>query len=747
VVNDSKQRAAAIDGLEYISKLVRRYAEIELIYFQGEQFALQGDLEAVVVKLYSLVLEYEARAACQFNRNTALQIVRNIVEADSWEAILGRVKESETACDQLMRIIDGKGQRASMKQLEAKLEKQNHEVDKLLKASRIQDEEYEKRLLAEVKAGREEQKDWHRKEEESRCYESLRTTDYEFNKDKNPDRVPGTCEWFLQHLRYRKWLDEQASAWLWVTADPGCGKSVLSKFLIDDYKSTKSMDTSICYFFFKDDSEENKSATHALCALLHQLFSQNNALLAHAIPEFNRNRDKLPQLFDTLWSIFITATADPRAGCVICILDALDECAESTRLPLIRKLAGFYSNPNATARLKFIVTSRPNTPIGDAFWRHGQDPASIQLMGENETEMEAISVEIDLVIKEKVKQFNGLRRRRGVNDDAHVAIQEQLDNIDNRTYLWVSLIFPELEKNAGTPKNKLLKVIKTIPSTVDEAYERILAQSSDIDLAKKLLHIVVVAVRPLTLLEMNRALSIEVDGDNRSQDYHELEEETSFRTTVRELCGLFVSIKDRKVYLIHQTAKEFLVPGTVAVQPVTCGDSCPTIWKHSLQPGESNLVLAKICISYLLFDAFERDPLVKEQVVYSKIRERVERYTNKHDFLDYSAKHWATHFRETKVKEKAILESTLEICDTGSKQFLTWFQVYWITVDSYSRPPQYFTNLMVGSYFGHEGVVKLLLEKGAELEAKDGEGRTQLSWAAVNGHEGVVKLLTPNSDP
>jgi len=38
--------------------------------------------------------------------------------------------------------------------------------------------------------------------------------------------------------------------------------------------------------------------------------------------------------------------------------------------------------------------------------------------------------------------------------------------------------------------------------------------------------------------------------------------------------------------------------------------------------------------------------------------------------------------------------------------------------------------------------VKLLLEKGAELETKDEYyGRTPLSWAAENGHEAVVKLL------
>jgi ankyrin repeat protein len=44
---------------------------------------------------------------------------------------------------------------------------------------------------------------------------------------------------------------------------------------------------------------------------------------------------------------------------------------------------------------------------------------------------------------------------------------------------------------------------------------------------------------------------------------------------------------------------------------------------------------------------------------------------------------------------------------------------------------------------GHETMLRLLLEKGADLniEEKDGRGRTPLEWAAVNGHEAVVKLL------
>ena len=43
---------------------------------------------------------------------------------------------------------------------------------------------------------------------------------------------------------------------------------------------------------------------------------------------------------------------------------------------------------------------------------------------------------------------------------------------------------------------------------------------------------------------------------------------------------------------------------------------------------------------------------------------------------------------------------------------------------------------------GHEAVVKLLLEKGADQESKGSEsGRTPLSSAAMNGHEAVVIML------
>ena len=60
-------------------------------------------------------------------------------------------------------------------------------------------------------------------------------------------------------------------------------------------------------------------------------------------------------------------------------------------------------------------------------------------------------------------------------------------------------------------------------------------------------------------------------------------------------------------------------------------------------------------------------------------------------------------------------------------------------IDSKDKNGQ--TPLSGAAMKGHEAVVKLLLEKGADIDSKDEVGRTPLLWAAMNRHEAVVKLL------
>ena len=61
--------------------------------------------------------------------------------------------------------------------------------------------------------------------------------------------------------------------------------------------------------------------------------------------------DHLSKSFHKLWNILTKAMTDPRAGEVICVLDALDECEESGRYEIIRALNAFYSSSEGTARL------------------------------------------------------------------------------------------------------------------------------------------------------------------------------------------------------------------------------------------------------------------------------------------------------------------------------------------------------------------------------------------------------------
>lgn len=46
------------------------------------------------------------------------------------------------------------------------------------------------------------------------------------------------------------------------------------------------------------------------------------------------------------------------------------------------------------------------------------------------------------------------------------------------------------------------------------------------------------------------------------------------------------------------------------------------------------------------------------------------------------------------------------------------------------------------AYFGHKATTKLLLStEKVDIDAKDEDGRTPLSWAEKNGHDVIVQLL------
>lgn len=530
--------------------------------------------------------------------------------------------------------------------------------------------------MNKVESLKDAQKGWRPSEEERNCIQMFGRSDYEKHKARNPDRVDGTCQWFLQHQKFHNWQESKTSSLLWVSADPGCGKSVLAKSLLDqELLSTTSRTT--CYFFFKDDDVNQKSTTKALAALLHQLFSHNNALVKYAMPDFRHNGASLFQLFGKLWNILTKAAADPKAGEVICVLDALDECEESSRFKLIDTLNHFYRNAfgnrGDNTILIFLVTSRPYFDIERGFAELTSNFPTIRLAGEEETE--SIKREIDIVIRSRVQRIG---TKLMLNDSERSSLEGDFLNITHRTYLWLKLIFEVIEQRLAITKKRLRGIVGTIPDTLDRAYEAILERSKDKEQARKVLQIIVSALRPLTLREMNVALAI--NEGSRSREDLDLEPADRFCTTVRNLYGLFVNVIDSSngqglsYQECHPAPKSRYIEALASAKGINLilGNS----WKCSLDPVNSNFVLARICIWYVLFDVLDQQPLIINSE--SDGGQKTEHYIMAHDFLDYAAKHWAIHFRLSGSQgELALLKSVLKLCDTRSGRVLTWFQVYW----------------------------------------------------------------------
>ncbi|KAI9855703.1 MAG: hypothetical protein M1813_009665 [Trichoglossum hirsutum] len=595
---------------------------------------------------------------------------------------------------------------------------------------------------------------------ERECLQCLCTSDYDGDKERIPSRIDGTCMWFLQHEKYLGWLEKEETSLLWVSGDPGCGKTVLSSFLVDELNSSAPKSENVCFFFCDDKLEQRKDAKSILASLLHQILSKNHSLIKHARRQFENLGSHMVDQWKTLWDIFEAVCADPQAGGIKCVIDALDECEEKSRGQLIKRLVSYFGRPKSKGPnrtfLKVLVTSRPYESIEEEF----RDISNIRLKTENETEN--ISTDIATVVKSKL---DDLKSRTGCSERTRDEIERRLVKNADRTFLWVSLVLELLKAEAEASEEVFLQRVAGMPEQLDEVYDSILRKVPQKDKAQKALAMIVIAVRPLTLTELNIALNIRETDKSRSDVEPRLQ--FAMERSIKKLCGPFVRIIDSKAYLVHQTAKEFLI------KPSSQVDTDGFTWKHCLDRANSHLLLARSCIWYLSFDLFEN------HVPVANAQGKTEVDPKKYDLLEYAAKFWAVHFRRSGQGESALSKPVSKLYDIQSNRFLTWFQVFWTSISQVPQCPRNMTPLMVASYFGHQTQIGLLLREcdvntrdtfgwtalhwaaweglgeiwdgseairplldaGVDVAVQDKEGLTALQWAAINGQEAVVRLL------
>lgn len=741
-----RQRYETVDATQHLKPLVNPHSEYK----------------SKLKELYVRILRFQARSISELSRNWVVGPSRAIFKLDDWDTLLEEIKLQEARCSRHEEII---GIMKHDEELHTRSEE--HVQRTLMLLSKLEG------FKVEVKEIRDEIRGRYYTEAQSLCFETLRTSDYQGAKDHNPIRLVKTCDWIFQHPKYLEWISVSSSSQLlWVSADPGCGKSVLARAVIDECKSQD-----VCYYFFKDESQETRSATYAVCALLHQICSAQPDMIKHVLPAYRINGSKLVTLFGDLWAILLAIINDTSSRGVIFVIDAPDECSDNK--PFLKRLAALATK---SSKVKILVTSRPYISIETTlFDGTGLNKAQCHLAGDDEDEKALIQKDIDVFIESRIRHFQDLRKLSGTRDDAHEILKAHLSKIENSTYLWVAAIFSKLDKVAGAPRWKLTEIIHTIPWDVQSAYQSILDQSEEQDDLTLVLQITLAAVRPLSLMELNAAISVFKDTSNYDESC--LLGQDAFRKWVRDLCGFFINVIDTYVFLVHQTAREFLVKtrrpqsskGEKQSQEFTSSRRKSSErtgkrdWHGSFDSVDSHTTLAQICMGYL--STFEGNAviakiqyharLLEEELVfdseYFRRFETMARFQENHHLFLYAAQSWTTHLEQSHISpDLMIVARKLVRSQTGA--WRPWFifthqdQELRLMSTAITQFTRYFTllgeDLSVFSQLGcHRCLQKLMSRTDFVMYDKEQLGFALQSAAEAGIYSTVHSLLKSGVSP
>ena len=549
--------------------------------------------------------------------------------------------------------------------------------------------------------------------------QTLYTCPYFERKDRNIQRTPGTCEWFISHPKFRNWQDNDRSSLLWVSADPGCGKPVLVRHLIDSVLLKSDEKSIICYFFFKDDFLDQRTAATAISSLLHQLFSGRPDLISQEVQEqFSLYGDKINESFSILWNILL-ATIRNLPDEVIFVLDALDECRELDRSSLVQAIAGLDFESTVRGKAKWLVTSRPYNDIRRDFKALEDRLPIIHLSGEGEREVDKISEEITLVIKHRVKSIS---EDNSLTAEETSFLETQLTSIPNRTYLWVHLTMDVINNIPGFSRGAVRQVVNEVPRSVNEAYEKILSRTSDERNARRILGIIITALEPLSIDDMSVVMAISDQYYSYINLDEDLERPLRIQMIIREACGLFITIVDGKIYLLHQTAREFLVPPKESEETNVIVSYLH--WQHSFEQQRFERFLAVATMRFLrLGGGIHNHP----------------------SFERYAMKSWVEHFERAQFQPgDPLLQLFISRGRHLNEEF--WYDVFEEELQHSGRASDELKSapnadlLTLAAWVGHIPLVRILIQLVGDMSSSSTDDRGPSWWASCYGHYAVVEL-------
>ncbi|PTB43001.1 hypothetical protein M441DRAFT_45014 [Trichoderma asperellum CBS 433.97] len=451
---------------------------------------------------------------------------------------------------------------------------------------------------------------------EKRYIEALKAPDYyAFRINKVDKPTPGTLSWFLKHELVQPWLSTPESSALWVYGAPGQGKTILAKFLLDyleELSDNSSHRTTVIYFFFYNQDDNYSTISAALKAFIKQLISAPHAFQSIS-DKFNLETSTITD--ESMWAILEALLHSSIFDTVYCVIDALDECQDlEARQRLLGLIETLVQPPLMRKRekctsLKAFLTSRPTVVLGRS------------LKGFPSIQLKASPDDLKVFILGKIQNI-------GLPAELERRAIDLLSSRVEQTFLWISIILKKLRTvTTLLSEADMEQIINESPSDLTELYESIVNQimQSNDKVTQKLLIWTVFGRRALTLNELEDALAIQEDSKSiESIRKYRIQDLTDSKIT--SAAGIILEIVNGKVYLIHQSAKDFLLESEHLAKAVFC---------RGLRPG---IYLAKTCMTYLCFTDFVETGPCQDS---AQLDERIRHYP----FFHYAARNWHRHIR------------------------------------------------------------------------------------------------------
>jgi hypothetical protein len=482
-----------------------------------------------------------------------------------------------------------------------------------------------------------------------KCIQDLRLTDPHDDKKRiegaKGGLVEGLCDWILDNPDFQQWRNDEQSQLLWIKGNPGKGKTMLLSEVINQLKRSMPKSTLVSYFFCQATDRRINYATAVLRGLVYLLVNQQPSLISHIQAKYDQAGKTLfedANAWVALSDIFTNILQDRSLICTYLVVDALDECV----VDLPRLLDFIVQTSLISSRIKWIVSSR-NWPNIEKALDAATQKLSLEL---NE---ESVSAAVTRFIQFKV---NWLATRNKYGSDTQEAIQRHLTRNANGTFLWVALVCQELSNISGW---KALQKLTAFPPGLDALYRLMLDQimdSEDAELCKSILAVISTVHRPITLDELLAFVDM---PSGVAGEYEALSE-------VIGLCGSFLTLQERTISFVHQSAKEFLIEkASKDIFLSRIEDVHSSIFSRSLQVMSRTLrrdvySLRAAGISIDQVKPPDPDPLAAAR---------------------YSCLYWVDHLRECDIGA-----NNHDLEDGGSiEKFLSQSYLYWLEALSLMR--------------------------------------------------------------